>query len=250
MLHALVDSLYVRKPEAAGEDYEQLARQIEAKTNLPLAVEAVYRYVVFLPSKQDTEIPVPNRFFAVSESGGLKIRGLECRRHDTPPLVAQMQRQVLAILSEAVDFESYRAKLAEAREVYEQCLARLIECSVAPEELVISRRLTRSPKDYQKNNLTAIVARQLDRAGVELRPGENIQFIITDVRSKLLDDRVRAWTLWDSWRGYDVSAYQEALEKAFQPFTHFAQSRAFGSANLLPSFSQEEEGLAATVCRH
>ncbi|HEV2416490.1 MAG TPA: DNA polymerase domain-containing protein [Terriglobia bacterium] len=226
VLHALVDSLYVQKPDARTKEYERLARQIEAKTSLPLAVEAVYRYLVFLPSKQDAEIPVPNRFFAVSQSGELKIRGLECRRHDTPPLVARMQRQVLAILSEAVDFESYHAKLAEAREVYEQCLARLIECSVAPEELVISRRLTRSPKDYQKNNLTAIVARQLDRAGVELRPGENIQFIVTDVHSKLFDDRVRAWTLWEAWRGYDVTVYQDALEKAFQPFTHFAHSLA------------------------
>ncbi|HEX5481824.1 MAG TPA: DNA polymerase domain-containing protein [Terriglobia bacterium] len=231
VLHALVDSLYIQKPDATGEDYERLSRQIEATTNLPLAVEAVYRYVVFLPSKQDAEIPAPNRFFAVSQSGELKIRGLECRRHDTPPLVARMQRQALAILSEAVDFETYCTKLAEAREVYEQCLARLIECSVAPEELVISRRLTRSPRDYQKNNLTAIVARQLDRAGVELRPGENIQFIITDAHSKLLDDRVRAWTLWEGWRGYDVGAYQEALEKAFQPFTHFAHSLASTTAS-------------------
>jgi DNA polymerase-2 len=245
VLHALVDSLYVQKPDAAGEDYEQLARQIAAKTSLPLAVEAVYRYVVFLPSKQDPEIPVPNRFFAVSKSGELKIRGLECRRHDTPPLIGRMQRQALAILSEAVNFETYGAKLAEAREVYEQWLARLTECSVAPEELVISRRLTRSPDDYRQNSLTAIAARQLDRAGVELRPGENIQFIITDVGAKLLDDRVRAWTLWEAWRGYDVNAYQQALEKAFQPFTHFAHSVAFGSTNVAPLVSQGSEELTA-----
>jgi hypothetical protein len=49
--------------------------------------------VVFLPSKQHAEIAVPNRFFAVAEDGELKIRGLECRRHDTPPLVARMQKR-------------------------------------------------------------------------------------------------------------------------------------------------------------
>lgn len=247
VLHALVDSLYVQKSDARAEEYQQLARQIEAKTSLPLAVEAVYHYVVFLPSKQDAEIPVPNRFFAVSESGELKIRGLECRRHDTPPLVARMQREVLAILAEAWDYTTYCAKLGEAREIYEQFLARLIECNVAPEELVINRRLTRSPKDYQKNSLTAIAARQLDRAGVELRPGENIQFIVTDTHSKLLDDRARAWTLWEAWRGYDVTAYHEALEKAFQPFIHFVQPMAPGSANLLPSFPQDKGDLAAPV---
>jgi len=93
---------------------------------------------------------------------------------------------------------------------------------VAPEELVIRKRLTRAPSSYQKNGSTAIAARQLDRAGVKLRPGENIEFIITDAGSTLTDDRVRAWTLWEGWRGYDVEAYREALEKAFEPVAHFA----------------------------
>jgi DNA polymerase elongation subunit (family B) len=207
---------------AAREDYELLAQEIERLTGLPLALEAVYRYVVFLPSRQSAEIPVPNRFFCVSETGELKVRGLECRRHDTPPFIARMQREVLAILAEAHDFAAYGAKLQEAREVYERYLARLRDGSVAPEELVIRKRLTRAPASYQKNSVTAIAARQLDRAGVKLRPGENIELIITDADSTFIDDRVRAWTLWEGWRGYDVEAYEEALEKAFEPVAHFA----------------------------
>ena len=233
VLHALVDSLYVCRgdaarrpyglppPQATRADYELLAQEIERLTGLPLALEAVYRYVVFLPSRQSAEIPVPNRFFCVSEAGELKVRGLECRRHDTPPFIARMQREVLAILAEAYDFPTYCAKLGEAREVYERFLARLRDGSVAPEELVIRKRLTRAPASYQKNSVTAIAARQLDRAGVKLRPGENIEFIITDAGSALIDDRVRAWTLWEGWRGYDVEAYREALEKAFEPVVHF-----------------------------
>lgn len=74
LLHALVDSLYVWKHNASREDYEQLAGEIERATRLPLAIESVYRYVVFLPCKQFHDVPVPNRFFAVSENGELKIR--------------------------------------------------------------------------------------------------------------------------------------------------------------------------------
>jgi DNA polymerase-2 len=237
VLHALVDSLYVqtgapepaclparadRRRQASRADYELLAQEIERLTGLPLAVEAVYRYVVFLPSRQSAEIPVPNRFFCVSEAGELKVRGLECRRHDTPPFIARMQREVLSILAEARDFTTYCTKLGEAREVYERYLARLRDGGVAPEELVIRKRLTRAPSGYQKNSSTAIAARQLDRAGVKLRPGENIEFIITDAGSTLTDDRVRAWTMWEGWRGYDVEAYREALEKAFEPVAHFA----------------------------
>src|SRR2546427_12902392 len=39
VLHALVDSLYVRKTGAARADYEALAREIERLTRLPIAVE-------------------------------------------------------------------------------------------------------------------------------------------------------------------------------------------------------------------
>jgi len=225
ILHALVDSLYVTRQGATREDYERLAQEIERVTNLPLAIEAVYRYVVFLPSRQNAEIPVPNRFFAVAEDGELKVRGLECRRHDTPPIVVRMQQQVLKVLSEAHDFKSYCLKLEEARRILDRYLDRLADGSVDVEELIISKRLTRSPEAYQKDTATAIVARQLHRSGVKLRPGETIEYIITDAGSKFPDDRFRAFTLWEAWRGYDVRQYRQALLEAFKPFEHFAPLR-------------------------
>ncbi len=39
------------------------------------------------------------------------------------------------------------------------------------------------------------------------------------------DDRVRAWTLWEGWHGYDVKKYQEALREAFEAFEHFVVLR-------------------------
>ncbi len=226
VLHALVDSLYAQKEDATREDYESLSREIERRTGLPMAVEAVYRYVVFLPSKQSPEIPVPNRFFCVPEEGEVKVRGLECRKHDTAPLVARMQREALEVLAEAHDFESYGRKLEEAREVLARYLSQLETGSVNLEQLVINRRLTRSPGDYRQASATAIAAKQLERSGVKLRPGENLQYIITNAEAELPDDRVRAWTLWEGWHGYDVKKYQEALRDAFEAFEHFAGYRS------------------------
>ena len=246
VLYALVDSLYVQKEGVTNEDYERLGRHIEQRTNLPMALEAVYRYVVFLPSKQNAEIPVPNRFFCVSEEGEVKIRGLECRKHDTAPLVARMQREALAILAEARDYESYCRKLEEAREVLDRYLARLETGSIGMEELVIRRRLTRSPNDYKHASATAIAAKQLDRAGVKLRPGEMIEYLVTDVDSNYADDRVRALTLWESWRGYDIKRYKEALEDAFKPFEHYVRDERRGSRALEPNVctSQEQTRIA------
>src|SRR5208282_6667956 len=98
------------------------------------------------------------------------------------------------------------------------------------EELVINRRLTRSPHDYKQASATAIAAKQLERAGVKLRPGETLQYIITDAQAELPDDRVRAWTLWEGWHGYDVKKYQEALREAFEAFEHFVRSAGVSPA--------------------
>jgi len=217
ILHALVDSLYVQKAGATRADYEALNAEIAARTELPLAIEAIYRYVVFLPSRQFEDVPVPNRFFAVAEDGALKVRGLELRRHDTPPLVARMQQEVLAVLAEAHDFNGYRAKLEEAREILRRCEESVADGSVAIEDLIVSKRLTREPREYSKANQTAIVAQQLFGSGVRLRPGQTVEYIITDSDNRVPNDRVRAYALWDGWFGYDRRKYTELLHDAFDP---------------------------------
>ena len=239
LIHALVDSLYVWKEGATHADYERLAREIEVKTRLPLAIESVYRYVVFLPSKQYADVPVPNRFFAVGEDGELKVRGLECRRHDTPPLLGRMQYEVLAILSEAHDYDSYLQKLEVARGVFESYQDRLVNGEVDIRDLVVSKRITREPRDYQKAGVTAIAAQQLFGSGVKLRPGQNIEYVITDAEAHVPNDRVRAYALWEGWFGYDRKKYSALLREAFEPFTLCVAKR--GEPVLLDNSISEEE---------
>jgi len=239
LIHALVDSLYVWKQGATHADYERLAQEIEYKTRLPLAIEAVYRYVVFLPSKQYADVPVPNRFFAVGEDGELKVRGLECRRHDTPPLLGRMQYEILAILAEAHDYDSYLQKLEVTRGVFESYQNRLVNGEVDIRDLVVSKRITREPRDYQKAGVTAIAAQQLFGSGVKLRPGQNIEYIITDAQAHVPNDRVRAYALWEGWFGYDRSKYAAMLREAFEPFVLCVAKRA--EPVLLDNSISEEE---------
>jgi DNA polymerase II len=218
LVHALVDSLYVWREGATREDFEQLAKDIEERTQLPLAIESVYRYVIFLSSKQYADVPVPNRFFAVAEDGEVKIRGLECRRHDTPPLLNQMQHEVISILAGAHDRDSYLQKLEFARTVLARYEERLASGNVEIKDLVVSKRITKEPRDYQKAGVTAIAAQQLFGSGVKLRPGQNIEYIITDSECSVPNDRVRAFALWEGWHGYDRKKYAAMLREAFQPF--------------------------------
>ena len=64
-------------------------------------------------------------------------------------------------------------------------------------------RVILGPRDYQKAGVTAIAAQQLFGSGVKLRPGQNIEYIITDSESAVPNDRVRAFALWEGWLGYD-----------------------------------------------
>jgi DNA polymerase-2 len=222
LLHALVDSLYVHKCGATHEDYEQLAREISARTQLPIAVEAIYRYIVFLPSKQFEDIPVPNRFFAVSEEGELKVRGLESRRHDTPPFIVRMQKEVLVLLADASDYGGYCRQLEAAVRLVQRYEDRLVNGEFAVEDLIVSKRLTRAPREYHKASHTAIAAQQLFGRGVRLRPGQTIEYVITDADSKVPNDRVRAFSLWEGFHGYDRTKYRVLLHEAFDPFLALA----------------------------
>lgn len=239
LLHALVDSLYVFKEGATHAEFEQLARDIEERTDLPLAIEAIYRYVVFLPSKQYQDFPVPNRFFAVGEDGEAKIRGLECRRHDTPPLLNHMQHEVIAILAEAHHYESYLQKLEVARTVLACYEERLLSGDVEIKDLVVSKRITKEPRDYQKAGVTAIAAQQLFGSGVKLQPGQTIEYIITDADCAVPNNRVRAYALWEGWHGYDRRKYQALLREAFEPFVQFI-SKPTDSISLTASCLEDD----------
>jgi DNA polymerase elongation subunit (family B) len=129
-----------------------------------------------------------------------------------------MQHEVLAILAEAHDYESYLQKLEVARMILANYEERLASGAVEIKDLVVSKRITKEPRDYQKAGVTAIAAQQLFGSGVKLRRGQNIEYIITDSESAVPNDRVRAFALWEGWFGYDRKKYAAMLREAFQPF--------------------------------
>jgi DNA polymerase elongation subunit (family B) len=140
--------------------------------------------------------------------------------------VNRMQHEVLSILAEARDYESYLQKLEAARTVLAGYEERLASGDVEIKDLVVSKRITREPRDYQKAGVTAIAAQQLFGSGVQLRPGQNIQYIITDSESEVPNDRVRAFALWEGWFGYDRKKYAAMLREAFEPFVLCVPKRA------------------------
>ena len=56
--------------------------------------------------------------------------------------------------------------------------------------------------------------RQLEEAGIEIHPGEKIHYLIKDSKSKIKEERVRAYPLVSPDDFYDEEKYGELLETA------------------------------------
>jgi DNA polymerase-2 len=91
LLHALTDSLWIRRKGLREEDVMELCRKISEATGITMNLEGLYRWMVFLPSKGSPESPVANRYFGLFKNGKIKARGLAFRRGDTPRLVQEAQ---------------------------------------------------------------------------------------------------------------------------------------------------------------
>ena len=87
--------------------------------------------------------------------------------------------------------------------------------------------------------MTAIAAQQLFGSGVKLRPGQTVEYIITNSECSVPNDRVRAFALWEGWFGYDRKKYGALLREAFEPFVLCLPKTA--EENLLTDSLTEEE---------
>jgi len=183
-----------------------------------MAVEGIYRWIVFVPSKTSPLIGVPNRFFGVMNDGKLKIRGIEMRRHDCVPLVARMQEEILEALKQASNREEYLDLVeAHAKPILDSYVARLRDGEVSAADLVVSKRLTQYPEEYAHATHSAIAAQSLQARGIRLRTGETVEYVICDARATVPGERVRPVEL-DGPMTYDSQEYERLLRGALRPF--------------------------------
>jgi DNA polymerase elongation subunit (family B) len=218
MVHAIVDSLWIRKPGTTEREYEALTAKISEICEIPIAFEGIYRWILFVPSKSDPKLGVPNRYVGLFRSGESKIRGIEARRSDTPPFIRRAQMEMIRVLSAARTLREYEALLPKVLEIFEAYRERLRSGRIPFTELAISKSLSQSPEQYQKESLTAIVAKELAGRGVHLSPGQSIAYVITDQKARVKSDRARALGFIDGTWGYDLDKYEDLLDQATRVF--------------------------------
>ncbi|MFH2037804.1 MAG: DNA polymerase domain-containing protein [Chloroflexota bacterium] len=212
ILHMYVDGLWVQKPGCRfPSDFETLLAEITARTGLPISMDGIYRWVVFLSSRQNARVPVPNRYFGVFQDGSVKVRGIEARRHDTAPFIAETQMSLLEILAGAPDADHLAQVLPQAKAFVRKQLKILRSGGVPVEKLLISQKLSRELGEYSSPSPSARAVRQMQAAGKIVRPGQRVRFLFT-----LGDPGVRAWDVPQppDPRSIDLKRYRTLFERA------------------------------------
>ncbi|MBX9658380.1 MAG: hypothetical protein K2X00_07415 [Nitrospiraceae bacterium] len=213
-LHAIVDSLWLQKPGAGRDAYDRLAADISTQTELPIVVEGLYRWIGFLPSRVNPRMPVHNQFVGLFDNGRMKVRGLEVRRSDAPLIVKQFQSEVLQRMGQGQTIAELRMRIPEIEALTEDYCRYLREGRASIEEVAIGKTLTQAPEHYRHATQTSIAAKELQRRGVPVQPGETIHYVICQSKAALPEDRVRAVAGGDGTITYDIDAYVTLIQKA------------------------------------
>ncbi|MCA9923557.1 MAG: hypothetical protein KC421_14360 [Anaerolineales bacterium] len=177
VVHMYVDGLWVkRKGVKAKTAVQPLLDAIESQTGLLIALEGFYKWIAFLPSKLDARVPVPNRYFGAFETGELKVRGIEMRRHDTPPFIADIQHRILTQLAKTPNLNDCLPTIINTIRGRLQALR---QGQVEPKQLIVSQTLSRSLDKYSVLSPAARSVRQLEQVNKPRFPGQRIRFIFT-----------------------------------------------------------------------
>ncbi|NVM31027.1 MAG: hypothetical protein HWN65_19455 [Candidatus Helarchaeota archaeon] len=225
IIHGIVDSLWL-KGSPLDETYEKFCEAVTAATDIEMQHKGIYKWVVFLPTKAFPTVGALTHYYGVFRNGKIKVRGLELRRHDTPLLIKKAQDEILGCLAKANNWVQFQKSLPKARTILRRYIDGVMQWDVDPTDLLITMRVSRRPEEYKNHSRQAIAAWQCKRLGMELQPGQMVQYLITNAKSKRPQERVLVAQLLDRTdRPYDRKAYRELLERMFENILLFMDSK-------------------------
>lgn len=214
VLHMYVDCLFVQQEGFhKPADFAPLMNAIEDKTDIPIALEGVFKWVAFLASKRDARVPVPNQYFGVFQDGTLKVRGIELRRRDTTAWVRKIQLTALEILARANTPDEFADRVPEVMALAERAKRELRTGRVPMEELIVRQKLSRTLDGYKSPSPAARAALQVQAKGRQLAPGQSMEFLFARNTTG-----VHAWELEEALdpEKLDTKRYCRLLDRAIQ----------------------------------
>jgi DNA polymerase II len=214
ILHAIVDAIWLAKPDLTEAEVLRLCRAIRDATGIEIKLEGIYKWLSFLPSRVDGSVSVATRYLGAFRGGAQKLRGIDLRRSDTPALVAEAQQRMVDVLAEADDLAGFAARIPRVLEVLVEYAWRLREGQVRLEELTIKRTVSKEAGEYKTNSQVGLASRQMAACGAAVHPGERVRYVVSDAHAGNVEERVRVSPLLTPDTPYDTEQYLELLCRA------------------------------------
>ena len=168
VIHMYVDGLWVAHPNKTHpDDVDPLLVEIQKRTGLPIALDGIFKWVVFVGSRGNRNRPVANRYFGVFQNEKIKVSGIDARRHDCTPFVGQSQLAIIKLLANRDDPAD---ALPEAVTYIRHRIEALQQGDIPLEDLIVKQRLSRQLKAYRSPSPAARATIQLADIGKEIRP--------------------------------------------------------------------------------
>jgi DNA polymerase elongation subunit (family B) len=176
VLHGIVDSMWLQGPL---DRRQELIDEIARWSGIPLSEEGIYKWLVFLPNKC-SGVGALNRYYGLFGNDEFKLRGIALRKHDTPGLVRGLEAGMLEALARAGDAAGFVGRIPEAIDVLRTVSRRVLDGACSPEELVLTRRVSRSVEEYVQFNDTFCALKQLREEGLKVPPGDTVKYVVAD----------------------------------------------------------------------
>lgn len=178
VVHGIVDSVWLKTENSSEENYLDLCRTIEDRLGLPVSLEGIYNWIVFLPSKVHTDLPVLNRYYGAFRDGKIKVRGVEYRRRDVPAIIKACQHDVISFLASARTRAEFLGLLPDTLRLIRSYINRLYSGQVDVQDLLVTKQLSKSPSEYRHNVMQAIAAKQLVEQGTKISAGQTVSYVL------------------------------------------------------------------------
>lgn len=211
VVHGIVDSIWVKKDDL--KDLDKLINEINNQTGLKIKLEGIYKWIVFLPSIKNNNLPVPSRYYGVFQNNKIKARGIEIRKHDTPLIIKEMQSQIIHELAKTDSYINFKKTMLTSKVFLKQTIKRILLGYVSEEELAVKKRISKT--EYKSRIANSIVINKLEQQGYDVHSGDVISYLISDKKNSFPDNRYNPITNLQKFK-YDKKEYIKLAKKAYE----------------------------------
>jgi DNA polymerase elongation subunit (family B) len=218
VIYADTDSCVVALGKHTRNDAKEFMKSVNKSIPeiMELELEDFYKRGIFVSKKgispSSTSSGAKKKYALIDDEGKIKIVGFETVRRDWSPVARNTQKRVLEIILREGKVEN---ALRHAREIISKILSKKMEIS----EMIMSTQLKMGISDYKSVMPHVAVARKLEKKGIILQPGSQVDYVITSKPGIIRD---KAEPPKDA-KDYDADYYIHnqvipSVEKIFEVF--------------------------------